>query len=111
LAVTPATERATAAELADASSATHLIERPAPVFDDDDRWGGHALPHDHPAWPRDAVSLSQRARAYLAKVVPPAIATVAQWSRRTRAVALLLPAAGFARTLRVDGNGFYRIGW
>ena len=112
LAVRPAADPATdAPDLSDATRAT-LIERPAPaIFDDEDRYGGHALPRDHPAWSRDAVSLSQRARAHLATLRSFACDAASWWSGRTRAVALALPSAGFARTLRVDANGFYSIGW
>ncbi len=77
----------------------------APIPDDpDDRWGsGHRLPGDHPAWMRDTVSLSARARALLAKVKPVAIRVIAAWEHRARTIVL-----GRSR-LSVDASGSYRL--
>jgi len=77
----------------------------APIPDDpDDRWGGgHRLPGDHPAWMRDTLSLSARARALLAKVKPVAIRVIAAWEHRARTIVL-----GRSR-LSVDASGSYRL--
>jgi len=76
----------------------------APIAaDPDDRWGGHALPNDHPAWMKDTLSISQRARALLAKIKPIAIRVVAFWEHRVRSVAV---AGG---RVSVDASGSYRL--
>jgi hypothetical protein len=76
----------------------------APVSPDpDERWGGHALPNDHPAWMRDTLSISQRARALLAKIKPIAVRVVAFWEHRVRSVSV---AAG---RVSVDASGSYRL--
>ncbi len=61
------------------------------------------LPHDHPAWPSDTLSLSSRARALLAKVVPIVIRVLTFWDHRVRAVAI-----GSAR-ITIDPAGSYRL--
>ncbi len=75
----------------------------APVGLDPDSELGHDLPRDHPAWARDAVSLSQRARALFASLRPVAIKVVTYWEHRVRALAI-----GGA-ILRVDASGSYRL--
>lgn len=76
----------------------------APVaLDPDDRWGGHSLPNDHPAWMRDTVSLSQRARALLAHVKPAVVRVIAAWEHRVRSIVV------GGRRLCVDPSGCYRI--
>jgi hypothetical protein len=76
----------------------------APIAaDPEDRWGGHALPNDHPAWMKDTLSISQRARALLAKIKPIAIRVVAFWEHRVRSIAL--PGG----RVSVDASGSYRL--
>jgi hypothetical protein len=60
------------------------------------------LPSDHPQWQRDVVSISSRARALIANVVPVVVRTLAYWDHRVREVAF------GARTLSVDPAGCYR---
>lgn len=61
------------------------------------------LPRDHPAWMRDAVALSMRARELLAKLKPVAIRVLTFWDHTVRS----LHIAG--RRLSVDGSGSYRM--
>ncbi len=76
----------------------------APVAaDPDDRWGGHSLPNDHPAWMKDTLSISQRARALLAKIKPAVVRVIAFWEHRVRSVAV---AGG---RVSVDASGSYRL--
>lgn len=76
-----------------------------PTPDADERWnGGPSLPNDHPVWMRDALSLSQRARAVLATVKPIALRALGLWDHRVTSIAI------GGRTLRVDTAGSYRFG-
>ncbi len=75
----------------------------APSLDPDERWGGHALPHDHPAWMRDTLSISQRTRALLARLKPVALKVIAYWEHRVRSIVV-----GEGR-LSVDASGSYRL--
>jgi hypothetical protein len=76
----------------------------APVsLDPDDRWGGHSLPNDHPAWMRDTISISQRARALLANIKPVVLNVIAAWEHRVRAIFVS------GRRLSVDPSGSYRL--
>ncbi len=75
----------------------------APGLDPDERFGGHALPRDHPAWMRDTLSISQRTRALLGKLKPVALKIISQWEHRVRSIAI-----GNAR-LSVDASGSYRL--
>lgn len=73
------------------------------VFDNDDQFGGPALPNDHPAWLKDAVSLSQRARQLIAKLKPVVMHVVSVWEHRVRTIVV----AG--RKVSVDASGSYRM--
>jgi hypothetical protein len=73
-----------------------------PIDPDERPGGGHALPSDHPAWMRDSLSLSGRARALLARIQPVVVRTIACWEHRVRSIAI------GDRTLRVDTSGSYR---
>jgi hypothetical protein len=75
----------------------------APVGADADVALGNDLPSDHPPWPRDTLSISQRARALLAHVKPVVIRVIAFWEHRVRSIVV----AG--RTLSVDASGSYRL--
>ncbi|MBV8245026.1 MAG: hypothetical protein JOZ38_03810 [Candidatus Eremiobacteraeota bacterium] len=59
------------------------------------------LPRDHPAWARDGVALSSRARALLAKLVPLAIVVRTFWDHAVRTIAL------HGELLIVDSAGSY----
>ncbi len=73
----------------------------APV--DAEAAGRPALPSDHPAWQRDVVSISARARAAIASVVPVVVRTLSYWDHRIREITF------GARTLGVDPAGCYRL--
>jgi len=72
-------------------------------FDNDDQFGGPALPSDHPAWLKDAVSLSQRARALVAKLKPVVVHVVGVWEHRLRSIVV------GGRKMTVDPSGSYRM--
>ena len=61
------------------------------------------LPSDHPAWARDVISLSQRARELFARLRPIAIRIYTAWEHRVRSIFV----AG-AR-LSIDIAGCYRL--
>jgi hypothetical protein len=61
------------------------------------------LPRDHPAWQRDILSVSARARAVVAALRPVVVRALTFWDhvlRRTR--------IGF-RTIEIDPSGCYRV--
>jgi hypothetical protein len=70
---------------------------------DADATGIPELPSDHPQWQRDVVSISSRARALIANVVPIVVRTLAYWDHRIREIAF------GSRTLSVDPAGSYRL--
>lgn len=74
-----------------------------PVMLDADFELGSRLPGDHPAWARDRLSLSHRARALVAGLATAAVRTVNAWDHRVRAILI------GQRTLCVDGSGSYRL--
>jgi len=74
-----------------------------PLADSDDRWGGHALPSDHPAWMKDVVSISQRARSLFATLRPVVMRVVSFWEHRVRSIVV------GERRVTVDTSGCYRI--
>ena len=61
-----------------------------------------ALPGDHPAWVRDAVALSMRARALLANVKPLALKVLTFWDHAVRSIVI------GNRRVSVDACGSYR---
>ena len=63
----------------------------------------NALPSDHPAWAKDTLSLSRRARALLARLRPIAIKVMTFWDHRLRSIVV------GGRTLSVDASGSYRL--
>ncbi len=81
-------------------SAPNLVA--AIAFDPDDRYGSNALPSDHPQWMKDTLSISQRARALLAKIKPVVVRVITAWDHRVRSISI----AG--RTLKIDASGSYR---
>lgn len=93
-----------AAGAADSAPVAFAATLPAmPVLDPDDRYGGHALPSDHPAWMKDTLSISQRTRALLARLKPVVVKVVAYWEHRVRSIAI------GTRRLSVDASGSYRL--
>lgn len=61
------------------------------------------LPHDHPRWVKDALTLSSRARELLARMRPVAVTILTFWDHRVRAILV-----GETRIF-VDPSGCYRI--
>ncbi len=78
-----------------ASAPPHVI--------DPDAAGDARLPADHPAWQRDVLSISSRARAIIAAIVPTVVRTLSFWDHRARELVL------GTRTLAVDPAGCYRL--
>jgi hypothetical protein len=79
------------------------LEARALAFDPDDRFSGPALPNDHPRWMRDTLSISQRARAMLARIKPVAIRVINYWEHRLKRVVI------GSQALCVDQSGSYRL--
>ncbi len=98
---------AQAAQTAASSNALTLTGSTAPLalaaIDYDDRWGGLTLPSDHPAWMKDTLSISQRARALIAKLRPVVTRVIAYYEHHVRSIAI-----GNGR-LSVDTSGSYRL--
>lgn len=93
-----------AAGAADAAPQEFAATLPATaVLDPDDRYGGHALPSDHPAWMKDTLSISLRTRALLARLKPVVVKVIAYWEHRVRSIAI------GTRHLSVDASGSYRL--
>ena len=70
---------------------------------DADAAGMPALPSDHPAWQRDVVSVSARARAFITHIAPVVVRTFSYWDHRIREIAF------GPRTFGVDPAGCYRL--
>ena len=60
------------------------------------------LPHDHPQWVKDALSVSNRAKELIARLKPIAITVLSFWDHRIRSVLV-----GGSR-VSVDPSGSYR---
>ncbi len=63
-----------------------------------------ALPPDHPAWQRDAVSVSARARAVLAALRALTVRVVTFWDHAVRGVRV-----SGGRSVEIDPSGSYRL--
>lgn len=61
------------------------------------------LPRDHPAWMRDAVAVSARAREFLARLKPIAVRVLTFWDHSVRSINVM------GRALHVDASGSYRM--
>ena len=61
------------------------------------------LPHDHPQWVKDALSVSQRAREVIARLQPVVLRILTFWDHRVRSMSL-----GRER-LSIDASGSYRL--
>ncbi len=80
----------------------HAIAGPLPIdlaCDDD----VSAFPAGHPAWQRDALSVSSRVRALLVTLHPLALRVLTFWDHAVRAVRI------GNRALEVDPSGCYRL--
>ncbi|MDQ2680089.1 MAG: hypothetical protein M3Y21_03580 [Candidatus Eremiobacteraeota bacterium] len=60
------------------------------------------LPHDHPKWVKDALTVSQRAREVISRLRPIAVQIMTFWDHRIRSILV-----GNAR-ISVDPSGSYR---
>ncbi len=94
----------------DTTAATPVIDpaivlalHPAVAPLDPDLTPDARLPADHPPWQRDVFSISARARAVIATLVPVVVRTFSYWDHRLRELAL------GPRTLAVDPAGCYRL--
>ena len=70
--------------------------------DVDGEWSS-SLPRDHPAWQRDVLSVSARARAVLAQLRPVVVRVLTFWDHVVRG------AAVGGRCVEVDASGCYRV--
>ena len=61
------------------------------------------LPRDHPAWMRDAVAMSSRARELLSKLKPVVVVVRTFWDHAIRSISVM------GRTLSIDASGSYRM--
>lgn len=64
---------------------------------------GSLLPHDHPAWAKDALTVSTRARDWIAALKPVVMHVLRFWDHRIRAAVV-----GGARVC-IDASGSYRV--
>ncbi len=60
------------------------------------------LPHDHPKWVKDALSVSQRARDAISRLRPAIITVLTFWDHRVRTIVI-----GASR-ISVDASGSYK---
>ncbi len=80
---------------------------PAPLLDEggiDAQSAQPALPADHPAWQRDVLAISARARAVLARLRPVVVRVVTFWDHAVRGIVV-----GGDRKLEIDPSGCYRL--
>jgi|GEM_PF-1661596 len=61
------------------------------------------LPRDHPAWQRDVLSISARARAVIATIKPIAVRVLGFWDHHVRELRI------GGRMLGIDPSGCYRL--
>lgn len=61
------------------------------------------LPHDHPKWAKDAVSISQRARVLIARIKPIVIRVLTFWDHRARSIGIE------GKRVSIDPSGSYRL--
>lgn len=73
------------------------------VVDPDSDIAPAPLPADHPRWQRDTLSISARAGAAIAAIVPHVVRTLSYWDHRLREIVL------GTRRLGVDNAGCYRL--
>ena len=60
------------------------------------------LPHDHPKWVKDALSVSNRAKERIAQLKPVAIRVLSFWDHRIRSVLV------GGSHVTIDASGSYR---
>jgi hypothetical protein len=101
--VTPKVEREPNALPDAATPFAAVLQALPPLAFDADGDAGYRLPPDHPAWARDVVSLSQRARALIVRLKPVVIRVIAAWEHRVRTLVI------GGRRVSVDPTGSYRV--
>ena len=74
----------------------------APLLPDDEL-ETPALPREHPKWVRDAVAVSQRARALVDRLRPVLVRVLTFWDHRAYSVTI------GTRRLSIDFSGSYRL--
>ncbi len=77
---------------------------PAHFADDGGIDAQTSLPADHPAWQRDVLAISARARAVLATLRPVVVRVATFWDHAVRSVAV-----GGRRSIEIDPSGCYRL--
>ena len=87
---------------ANALAIVPLAVAPANVRDIDTELHG-TLPRDHPAWQRDVLSVSARARAVVAALRPVVVRALTFWDHVIRAITV------GTRRIEVDPSGCYRL--
>ncbi len=75
----------------------------APVAFDPESEGGPQLPGDHPAWARDRLAISFKARELLARLKPIVLQVRSFWDHHVRSI----PVGG--RRVSIDSSGSYRL--
>ncbi|MBV9102460.1 MAG: hypothetical protein JO060_02655 [Candidatus Eremiobacteraeota bacterium] len=76
---------------------------PLAVSLDSDVEIANQLPPDHPAWAKDTLSLSLRARALVARLRPIVIRVLTFWDHQVRSIFV------GGQKLSVDASGSYRL--
>ena len=71
----------------------------------DDELETPPLPREHPKWVKDAVAVSQRARALIVRLRPIIVRILTFWDHHARSIGL------GGRRLDVDISGSYRVEW
>ncbi|MFY9781754.1 MAG: hypothetical protein WAJ85_14735 [Candidatus Baltobacteraceae bacterium] len=74
-----------------------------PIALDPDDMLGNALPSDHPAWMKDTLSLSQRARLLFTRLKPAVVTVLRFWDHHVRSIVV------GGRRLSIDASGSYRV--
>jgi hypothetical protein len=85
------------------ASAQNAYAEPVVPAASDVELGSGSLPHEHPAWVKDSLAVSQRARDLIASLRPIAIRILTFWDHRIRSAFI----GGY--TVRIDPSGCYRV--
>lgn len=83
------------------------LSAPGPVLPliSEDELETPPLPREHPKWVRDAVAVSQRARALILRLRPIIVRVLTFWDHSVRSVLV------GGRRLDIDASGSYRLEW
>ena len=83
-----------------------IANQPAPLFSlvaDAEVETAPNLPRDHPAWMRDSLAVSARARALIASLRPIILKVLNFWDHHVRSITI------GGRNVAVDSSGSYRL--